>query len=331
MEDENKTIKKNLNTLTPILVVFLGSLVILGTHSIFNLKGQVVDTKQESDNKISILQEQLSLLENKIVAVSGASKQVEQSLAEVAKRQTVKTRSQEEIITGAVARVAPSVVSIIATKDVPKVEVIYQNPFGDDPFWGDMDIRVPVLRQRGVEPTKVSAGTGLIVTSDGFIVTNKHVVSDTAASYTVMLPDGTSKNATVLYRDDALDVAVLKVAGSNFFTAPLGNSSNIKLGQTVIAIGNALGEYNNSVSVGIVSGLDRKIEASTRNGVERLTGVIQTDAAINPGNSGGPLVNADGEVVGINVATVTGTNNISFSIPINALRPTIENVIGKNI
>ncbi|MCR4311207.1 MAG: trypsin-like peptidase domain-containing protein, partial [Candidatus Taylorbacteria bacterium] len=120
-----------------------------------------------------------------------------------------------------------------------------------------------------------------------------------------------------------------KIEGTGYKKVALGNSDDIKLGETVIAVGNALGEYSNSVSVGIISGLNRTLEAQDSTGkVETLTGVFQTDAAINPGNSGGPLVNMKGEAVGINVATVVGSSNISFSIPLNKIRGILKKELG---
>jgi serine protease Do len=232
--------------------------------------------------------------------------------------------SQDELLIQAVGKTAPSVVSIVVTKDVPELEVVYINPFGDDPFFGDFGIRIPQYRQKGITEKKVGAGTGFIVNSSGYIVTNRHVVEDASARYTVLLSDGRQKQAQILYRDNEIDVAVLKIDGGGYSTIPFGNSDVLKLGQSVFAIGNALGEYSNSVSVGIVSGLNRDIEAFGGNQTEKLQSVIQTDAAINPGNSGGPLVNFSGEVVGINVAVERGAENIGFAIPINAVKSTIN-------
>lgn len=174
----------------------------------------------------------------------------------------------------------------------------------------------------------MGAGTGFLITANGYILTNRHVVEDTTAKYTVLLSDGSQKSATVVYRDQKQDVAVIKIAGSGYQKVDLGDSAKLKLGQSVFAVGNALGEYSNSVSVGIVSGLDRTITASSQSGSEKLTGVIQTDAAINPGNSGGPLVDLSGKVIGINVATVLGSENISFSIPINIIKTAVQSVVG---
>ncbi|MGE5298122.1 MAG: S1C family serine protease, partial [Acidobacteriaceae bacterium] len=260
----------------------------------------------ESQAKVSQLESQIKSLEGKIKSVTTGQEENQVSINELKNRQEVRQKSQDDLLTNAVSKVSPSVVSIVVSKDVPKLEVVYQNPFGNDPFFKDFGVQIPVYQQKGTVRQKVGAGTGFLISSDGYIMTNRHVVYDTAASYTVLLSDGTQKEATVVYRDDKFDVAIVKIAGKGFKPAAFGNSDSLKLGQTVVAIGNALGEYDNSVSVGIISGLNRSITASSPSGSEELSGVIQTDASINPGNSGGPLINLSGEVVGINVATVMG-------------------------
>lgn len=142
-----------------------------------------------------------------------------------------------------------------------------------------------------------------------------------------MLNNGKKYNAQVLARDAVLDVALMKINGSGFPYLELGNSDNLDVGQSVIAIGNALGEFKNTVSVGVVSGLSRSIVAGDGSGQsERLDKVIQTDAAINPGNSGGPLLNLNGKVVGINVAVVQGSSNVGFALPINSVKSVIDSV-----
>ncbi|MEK7662161.1 MAG: trypsin-like peptidase domain-containing protein [Patescibacteria group bacterium] len=249
------------------------------------------------------------------------------SLKEMVNREQVIKKSQDELLTAAVAKATPAVVSIVVSKDVPKLEVVYVNPFGEDPYFKDFGFQVPVYKQKGVERQKVGAGTGFLVTGDGYIITNKHVVLDTEAQYTVLLSNGRQENATVVYRDPKYDIAIVKISGVGYKAVTIGDSGKLKLGQTVVAIGNALGQYSNSVSVGIVSGLNRNISASTGAGAEELTGVIQTDAAINPGNSGGPLLDLEGDVVGVNVATVIGSSNISFSIPIDSVLESIKKVI----
>lgn len=243
-------------------------------------------------------------------------------------RLSLTVASKQTQLTDTVAKVASSVVSIVISKNVPQYDVTYVNPFGNDPMFQGFNLQVPVYTQKGVSNQKIGAGSGFIVGSSGYIITNKHVVFDDTAEYTVLLPKGVQKTATVVYKDPNNDMAIIKIAGSGYPVLPLGNSDALQAGQSVVAIGNALGEFNNSVSVGIISGLNRTIEAVQEDGsVETLNNVIQTDAAINPGNSGGPLLDLNGNVVGINVATVSGSNNISFSIPINSLK----SVIYKNL
>ncbi|MBU6414683.1 trypsin-like peptidase domain-containing protein [Patescibacteria group bacterium] len=243
-----------------------------------------------------------------------------------------KIQRQDELVVSVVKRASPAVVSIVASKDVPVVEQYFVNPFGNDPFFQQFfkDFpapQVPQYRQKGTTKQQVSAGTGFIVSTDGMIVTNKHVVADTGADYTVFLNDGSKYPAKVLARDPVDDLAIVKIEKSGLPILTLGNSSAIDVGQTVIAIGNALGEFSNTVSVGIVSGLKRSITASGGDiGSENLTDLIQTDAAINPGNSGGPLLNLRGEVIGMNTAMASGAENIGFAIGINKAKRDIASV-----
>jgi serine protease Do len=168
---------------------------------------------------------------------------------------------------------------------------------------------------------------GSLWTPEGLRQGIKHVVLDENAEYTVILDDGRKFDAEVLARDEANDLAVVKINASDLPVAKIGESSSVRLGQTVIAIGNALGEFSNSVSIGVVSGLSRELTAEGAGGFsERIEGVIQTDAAINEGNSGGPLLNLKGEVIGINTAIASGAENIGFAIPIDAVKRSIESV-----
>lgn len=229
-----------------------------------------------------------------------------------------------------VKKYSPAVVSIVATKDLPVLERTY-SPFQDfcnDPFFNQFfDCSgIPDLKQKGTERRQVGAGTGFIVRSDGWIVTNKHVVLDPDALYTIIDNKDNKYSAKVLARDPLQDLAILKVEEQNLSTAILGNSDNLEIGQTVVAIGNALGQFSNSVSKGIISGLSRSITASSGALSERLEKVIQTDAAINPGNSGGPLLNLRGEVIGINSAVASGAQNVGFAIPVNRVKKAIKDI-----
>ncbi len=240
---------------------------------------------------------------------------------------------QDELVVKVVEEASPAVVSIVATKDVAVIEKFFVDPFSDDPllreFFGEggSGFRIPQFRQKGTEKQEISSGTGFIVSADGLILTNKHVVADTEADFTVLMNDGRKKSAKVLARDPLQDLAVLKIEGNDLPSVRFGDSSQVKIGQTVIAIGNALGEFRNTVSVGVVSGLQRSVVASGGGaGAELLQELIQSDAAINPGNSGGPLLNIRGEVIGINTAIARGAENIAFAIPINKAKRDLESV-----
>ncbi len=228
----------------------------------------------------------------------------------------------EKQITVAVEKSAPSVVSIIVSKDLPIFEQYYVNPFQGFGFDFPDSFGIPQLRQKGTEKQEIGGGSGFVVSNNGFIVTNKHVASDSEAEYAVIFNDGQKLKARIIARDPSFDLAVLKVEKTGLVPLPLGDSSKLKLGSTVIAIGNALGEFSNTVSLGVVSGLNRSVDIEN----EKLTGLVQTDAAINKGNSGGPLLNLSGEVVGINTAMAQGAENIGFAIPINQVKKVISQV-----
>jgi len=237
--------------------------------------------------------------------------------------------TQEEAVINVVKKYSPAVVSIVITKDVPIFEQYYANPFEGSPV--PFDFQIPQLRQKGTEKQEIGGGTGFIISSDGIVLTNKHVVIDQAADYTVYTNDGGKFSAKVLARDPLQDLGVLKIDTASstkpFPVVQLGDSSDLQIGQTVVAIGNALGEFRNTISVGVISGLGRTITASgSGDFVETIEDVIQTDAAINQGNSGGPLLNLKGEVIGINTATVVGAQNIGFAIPVNKAKKDIEQV-----
>jgi len=237
----------------------------------------------------------------------------------------IPTTSQEEAIINVVKKASPAVVSIVVSKQFPVFERYYEEwaPFGE-PFF---KIQIPQYRQKGTEKKNVGWGSGFIISEDGLILTNKHVVLEEEAEYTVVTNDEQQYKAKILAKDPVQDLAVLKIeAKKPLPTLKLGDSDNLQIGQTVIAIGNALGEFQNTVSVGVISGLGRKITASGGSFVEVLEDVIQTDAAINPGNSGGPLLNLKGEVIGINTAMSVEGENIGFAIPINKAKKAIEQV-----
>ena len=180
----------------------------------------------------------------------------------------------------------------------------------------------------GQSSSASAAGTGIIVSEDGYILTNKHVVSG-ASKVAVIADDGTTyEDVEVVAADPLNDIAFLKIKDvSGLSAATLGNSKTISVGQQVIAIGNALGEYQNTVTSGIISGTNRSVTAASDESgydTETLSDMIQTDAAINSGNSGGPLVNAAGEVIGINTATSTSAENMGFAIPISSVKGMLE-------
>lgn len=174
------------------------------------------------------------------------------------------------------------------------------------------------------EPIQQDIGSGFVVsTSDGLVVTNRHVVSNSQAEYIVIDNEGGEHPVEQIYRDPVNDLAILQIS-SELPSLPLGDSEMIRIGEPVIAIGTALGEFRQTVTSGIVSGVGRGIEAQDGLSVEHIEDLIQTDAAINPGNSGGPLLNDRGEVIGVNVA-VARAENIGFALPINAVRASLDN------
>lgn len=213
--------------------------------------------------------------------------------------------SEGEVIADIAQKVGPSVVSIV-TEQQRTVNSYY----GAQQLSGQ------------------AAGTGLIITADGLILTNKHVVPDGTSTVTVVASDGTQyKDVDILGRDPLNDLALLHVKGvTNLSPARLGDSDTVRTGQKVIAIGNALGQFQNTVTSGIISGVGRPVQAGDELGstTEQLTNLFQTDAAINSGNSGGPLLNYSGEVIGINTAVAQDAQNIGFAIPINEAKGIIS-------
>jgi S1-C subfamily serine protease len=221
--------------------------------------------------------------------------------------------SEESRVVSVVDNAIPSVVSVVASTEVP----IYER---SGLFGG--------LTQEGTRERQIGGGSGFFVSEDGLIATNKHVVSSEDADYNVVTNTGRQYDVQVVARDPFIDIAFLQVqdAGGENFTPLDLSAEQPELGQKAIAIGNALGEFQNTVSVGVVSGLSRSIFARGRMGVERLEQVIQTDAALNTGNSGGPLIGLSGDVVGVNVAVAQGTENIAFAIPGTFVKSLAESV-----
>ena len=241
--------------------------------------------------------------------------------------------SQESLVVNTAKKANPAVVSIVITKDVPKYEAYTDpnqqqtNPFGDMFPGFNMFFNTPQYRQNGTEKKEIGGGSGFFVSGDGLIVTNKHVVDQKDVEYTVFTNDGKKHSAKVVARDPVLDIALIKITGSGYSYLNLGNSDSLQVGQSVVAIGNALGEFRNTVSVGVVSGLARSITAGDMMGnQENLDKVIQTDAAINPGNSGGPLLDLSGDVIGVNVAVAQGSQSIGFALPVNTIKGAINSV-----
>jgi serine protease Do len=181
--------------------------------------------------------------------------------------------------------------------------------------------------------TSEAAGTGMIITANGLILTNNHVI-DGSSTITVFTSDGKQHKATLIAANTAQDYAFIKIDATGLPPVKLGDSDSVQIGQGVVAIGNALGEFNNTVTNGIISGKGRPVQAGDQSGTsasESLQDLFQTNAAINPGNSGGPLVDFQGNVIGINTAVASNAQNIGFAIPINEVKTAINNVEAKGI
>lgn len=223
-------------------------------------------------------------------------------------RQTVS--SESELITQIVKDVSPSVVSIEVTSQ---------------------GLRPTYYGTRSVQSQ--SAGTGIIIDSNGTIITNRHVIPAGATSVSVTLEDGTRLDDVEVIgktnERDNMDIAFLKIKdakGKDLKPAKLADSSKVEVGQKVIAIGNTLGQFQNTVTAGIISGYGREVTAGDENGEDTLQNLFQTDAAISQGNSGGPLVNFNGEVIGINTAVAGSAENVGFAIPVNDIQGLISSV-----
>lgn len=220
---------------------------------------------------------------------------------------------EDEQSIAVVERTTLAVATIVVSKDLSKLM-----PQGN-PFF-DQTMQAP----RGMQ--KIGGGSGFFISSDGLIVTNKHVVDDANAEYTVITRSGKRLPAKVLARDPALDVAIIKVEGEGYPFLSFGNSDELKAGQTVLAIGNALDEFRNTVTKGIISGLHRRLVAEGYQNGEVIEEAIQTDAAINPGNSGGPLIDLHGNVVGVNTAVSLSGQLLGFALPGNLAKRDVEQI-----
>lgn len=236
--------------------------------------------------------------------------------------------AEDASVIQAARKVSPSVVSIVVSKDVAKLYGQTGPLFFEDFFGFGLPVPIPApAPEGGQEKRQIGGGTGFVISEDGLILTNRHVVLDEEAEYEAVMADGKTYPARVLARDVLLDVAVLKIEATGLPVAELGNSGALQIGETVIAIGNALSEYRNTVTKGVVSGINRRVVAGDGMGSsEVLEEAIQTDAAINPGNSGGPLIDLRGTVVGVNTAVNRSGQSIGFAIPIDAVKPVIESV-----
>jgi serine protease Do len=224
---------------------------------------------------------------------------------------------EESAVVDVVKEASPAVVSIVVTQDLSRSAGFGYDPFF--PFFGSP-------QENGNEPNlqQVGAGSGFFVSADGLILTNKHVVSEETADYTVITEDGEEYRAEVVARDPRNDLAILKVEIQNAPFLTLAESDKIQIGQKVVAIGYSLGQYENTVTSGVVSGMGRSVTAGSSEGIEQLEGVIQTDAAINPGNSGGPLLNTAAQVIGINTAVDRQGQLVGFAIPSNDAAKALE-------
>ena len=224
-----------------------------------------------------------------------------------------KVLREESVVIDVAEKVSPSVVTVRIKKTQ-----IFRQPIFD--FFGQLGR----TQERNIEQ---DIGTGFVIEDDGLIATNKHVVGDTDAKYEVVTKDGKTYEVEKIYRDPANDLAILKINATGLKMVEMGDSSKLKVGQFVVAIGTALGEFRHTVTTGVVSGLGRGITAGSafEGFAERLDDVIQTDAAINPGNSGGPLLNSAGQVIGVNTAVSSEGQNIGFAIPINVIKEAIDN------
>jgi S1-C subfamily serine protease len=245
----------------------------------------------------------------------------QKQISEVIPSEKTKIVSEESVIIDVVDKASPSVVTVSIVQNKSLGRIFEIDPF--DPF---NIFRQGQQGQGQQQKVEQDIGSGFIVSEDGMLVTNKHVVSDSGTKYKVITNDDKTYEVQKIYRDPVNDLAILKINASQLKPVTIGDSSKLKVGQMAIAIGTALGEFRQTVTVGVISGLGRGITAGSpfEGYVERLDNVIQTDAAINPGNSGGPLLNSTGEVIGINTAVSSEGQNIGFAIPISIVREALD-------
>lgn len=240
---------------------------------------------------------------------------------------TEKVYIEESSIIEAVKEVGPAVVSVVATRDLP----LYKNSAlnFDDSYFEGLIFGDSSDQEGG---RKVSGGSGVVVSPNGLVLTNYHVVDNPESDYTVILNDGRNYDVANVQADQIHDIALLTLVdeeGNNptdLPTANLGDSDQLQVGQHVIAIGNSLAKYSNTVTTGVISALNRSIAADSIDGDGSLINLIQTDASIHPGNSGGPLISLNGEVIGITTAVSASQESIGFAIPSNDISSILETV-----
>ncbi len=263
--------------------------------------------------------------------VAPANSSVPSGQLDTRTRPVSELRKEEMQTIDVVRRASPAVVSIVITKELTTraPDDFFSDLFNNRFFFSPNVQRPQTATTTASAPKqrlRVGGGSGFLVTSDGYIVTNRHVVDDSEAEYTVVLLDGRQLSGKVLAIDPALDLAILKIDGTGFPFLSFGDSDKAEIGQTVIAIGNALSEFQNTVTKGIVSGVNRRLVAGTRSATEVIEGAIQTDAAINPGNSGGPLIDLQGNVLGVNTAISENAQSLGFALPIDVAKQAVESV-----
>lgn len=271
-----------------LLVLVLAVFAFAYTNDMFKLKSEskILNPKQETQISLS----------QRIMSWFGMD-------ASAGRKTSILTQEviqEESSVVNVVENVSPSVVSVIVRR------------VGFDFFSG------PFESEDGI-------GTGFIVDSTGLIITNSHVVSDSEGEYSVVTVDGETYEVIDIHLDEPTDLAIIEIVAQDLPEVVLGDSDTLRVGQSAIAIGNALGRFSNTVTVGVVSGVARELTAfGGRGDLKTYESAIQTDAALNPGNSGGPLLNSAGQVIGINVATSAGADNIGFAIPVNTLKPILS-------